>query len=74
MTPHTRRSIIQIVDLPDVHEVYRDLNDLLDLTFPAPVPHITLFAWSDHEPMVVRGINVSSRDELECVCVDRIDV
>lgn len=62
---HIRRSIIQKVDLPDVEPFYQEMSDLLNVQLTLPVPHITLFAWSDYTPMMQRGIGVSSQEEFE---------
>lgn len=60
---HTRRSIIQLVTLPDLELFYTKLMELAGVTLTLPVPHITLFAWSDYEPMMVQGIGLSSKEQ-----------
>ncbi len=60
---HTRRSIIQIVELPDLLEFYHKLGELLKVEFPLPVPHITIFAWSDYAEKKNRGIGISSKED-----------
>ncbi|MDP2650065.1 MAG: hypothetical protein Q8P16_00700 [bacterium] len=61
--PHTRRSIVQRVFLPDLPAFYAKVSELLGISLPIPVPHITLFAWSDYEPFKTRGIGINSADE-----------
>ncbi len=60
-----RRSIMQVVDMPDVIFFYRKVSELLGVTLEAPVPHITLFAWSDYELKKDRGIGISSKADFE---------
>ncbi|HEY4522169.1 MAG TPA: hypothetical protein VJH91_00835 [Candidatus Paceibacterota bacterium] len=62
---HTRRSIVVKVSLPDLSRFYEKLNEMLGLSLPLPVPHVTLFAWSDYEPYRVRGIGICSREEFD---------
>lgn len=62
---HTRRSIVQKVELPDLIPFYQKINNQLNISLPTPVPHITLFAWSDYEPYKTRGIGICSREEFE---------
>jgi|SRR3989344_1755361 len=62
---HSRRSIVQKVQFPDLRGFYKKLNDMLKISLPMPVPHITLFAWSDHEPYKTRGIGICSAEEFE---------
>jgi len=62
---HTRRTIVQKVDLPDLSKFYADVNSLLGLSLPVPVAHITIFSWSDHSPMLLRGIGINSAVEFD---------
>ncbi|MEK7509828.1 MAG: hypothetical protein AAB605_03890 [Patescibacteria group bacterium] len=62
---HTRRTIVQKVELPDLSEFYEKLNDMFGISLPAPVPHITLFAWSDYESFKIRGIGINSEEEFK---------
>ncbi len=62
---HTRRTIIQKVELPDIKIFYKKLSDLLNVPMGVPVPHVTLFSWSDHTPLMMRGIGISSEDDFE---------
>jgi hypothetical protein len=65
LTEHSRRSIVQLVNLPDIELFYKQLNDLLGTSLSVPVPHVTLFSWSDYEPMMLRGIGISSKNEFD---------
>ncbi len=60
-----RRSIIQVVDMPDIAVFYAKVSELLGISLEVPVPHITLFAWSDYEPNKARGIGISSKADFE---------
>lgn len=64
-TEHTRRSIVQKVNLPDLKVFYEKLNNLLGLSITIPPPHITLFAWSDYKPMKLRGVGIASEEEFK---------
>jgi hypothetical protein len=62
---HSRRTIVQKVQLPDLAIFYGKLNEMLGTSISVPVPHITLFAWSDYEPFKTRGIGINSAEEFE---------
>lgn len=62
---HTRRTIVQKVILPDLVSFYEEVNRASGISIPVPVPHITLFAWSDYEPFKIRGIGINSAEEFE---------
>src|SRR3989338_8856598 len=57
---HTRRTIVQKVEIPDIKLFYKKLSDILKVSFDLPIPHITLFSWSDYTPLMMRGIGISS--------------
>lgn len=65
LTPHTRRTIVLKVDLPDIKVFYTKLNKMLGVTLPSPVPHITLFSWSDYEAKMLYGIGICSEEEFK---------
>ena len=69
---HTRRTIVQKVVLPDLSAFYGKVNTMLDISLPVPVPHITLFTWSDYEPFKMRGIGINSAEEFARFTVRRI--
>lgn len=60
-----RRTIIQMVDIPDLTEFYEKLNNVLSSNFSLPLPHITLYATSTNEKNILRGIGVYSEDEFK---------
>ena len=62
---HTRRSVVQKIALPELSLFYAKLNEMLKIVLPVPIPHITLFAWSDYEPFKTRGIGINSKEEFE---------
>src|SRR3989338_5495647 len=70
--PHTRRSVVQKVVLPDLPVFYSKVNTSLGIDLPVPIPHITLFTWSDYEPFKTRGIGINSAEELERFTIRRI--
>ncbi len=70
--PHTRRSVVQKVALPDLSPFYLKVSKMLGTQLPVPVPHITLFAWSDYEPYKRRGIGINSAEEFQRFTVRRI--
>lgn len=62
---HMRRSIIQIVEMPDIEHFYRKLSEILEIELDVPIPHITIFAWSDYALKSTRGIGISSKQDFE---------
>ena len=60
---HTRRTIVQKVASPDLPIFYAQLSNLLGNELPVPVPHVTLFSWSDDPSFMTRGIGVSSEED-----------
>jgi hypothetical protein len=56
-----RRSIIQLVTLPDLAPFYAKLNRLLASHFDLPFPHITWFTTSTTEYKRLRGIGIYSK-------------
>ena len=60
---HTRRTIVQKVNIPDMSLFYEGLSDMLKTSFDLPIAHITLFSWSDYNPLMMRGIGVSSEED-----------
>lgn len=62
---HTRKTIVQKVDLPDLALFYKGLKDKWGIVLTLPVPHITLFSWADYEPLMTRGIGVSSQEDFD---------
>ncbi len=51
--------------MPDIAVFYAKVSELLGISLEVPVPHITLFAWSDYEPNKARGIGISSKADFE---------
>src|SRR3989338_3473580 len=62
---HTRRTIVQKVLLPDLPVFYARVNEVLGISLPVPVQHVTLFAWSDYAPFRTRGIGINSTEEFK---------
>lgn len=62
---HVRRSIIQKADMPDMQPFYGALRELLGIELGTPVPHVTLFAWSDYPPRMTQGIGICSEEDFE---------
>ena len=61
----TRRSLVQIVELPDLVEFYQGLRQLTGLDETLPLAHITLFAGSTLKDNELRGIGIYSKDQFE---------
>ena len=70
---HTRRSIIQKIILPDLQIFYEKISQEFNLDLEIPVPHITLFSWSDYEPLMKRGIGISSENDFQEYCVKKLN-
>ena len=69
---HTRRTIIQKVNLSDLLPFYEKLGQILGIIFPMPVPHITLLSWSDDPLFMTRGIGISSEEDFETYSQGRL--
>ena len=70
----TRKSIIQIINLPDLQPFYTKLNELLGTCFAIPFPHITLFTTSTREDKKLRGIGIYSEEDLISLNPIKIEV
>ncbi len=62
---HSRRSIAQVVDMPDMDKFYSEVSTLLGVNLDVPIPHITILAWSDYAPKPTRGIGISSKADFD---------
>lgn len=62
---HTRKTIIQWIEMPDMKVFYEKLSDLFKIPLSLPVSHITLFSWSDYPPLMMRGIGISSEEDFK---------
>lgn len=71
--PHMRRSIIQKVEMPDMGRFYKELTRLLGVEFGVPVPHITLFAWSDYPPRMTQGIGICSEQDFKSFSKGKVE-
>ncbi|MBS3922942.1 MAG: hypothetical protein KGZ37_07355 [Nitrosarchaeum sp.] len=71
---HLRRSVVQVVDMPDVEIFYNKVSELLNIEIEIPVPHTTIFAWSDYEKKKDRGIGISSKKDFEMFSKDTIHI
>lgn len=69
---HTRRAIAVRVDMKDTALFYERLEALLGHPFAAPLPHISLFAWSDYAPMMTRGISLGSEEDFKKYAKEKI--
>lgn len=69
---HTRRTIVQKADLPDLPVFYQKLNKLLGTALSIPIPHVTLFSWSDNPAFMTRGIGISSEEEFSAYSRGRL--
>ncbi len=64
-SPHIRKSIVQVVEMPDMDVFYNKVSQLLNFDIEIPIPHTTIFAWSDYEKKKDRGIGISSKADFE---------
>lgn len=62
---HVRRSIIQVVTLPDLEPFIAGVSAIIGEQIETPLPHVTLFTWSDYAPESRSGIAVNSRADLD---------
>lgn len=69
-----RRSLIQIIEIPDLKAFYENLNILLGTDFKLPLPHVTLFTTSSIETMRLRGIGLYSVEQFQSLSPNRIVV
>lgn len=58
-----RRSVVQLVELPDLEFFYKDLNNEFSCHFDVPFPHLTLLTTSTDISNVQRGIGIDSERE-----------
>lgn len=70
----TRKSVIQNLKLPDLETFYENLNELLEIKFSTPFPHVTLFTTSTNEEKKLRGIGIYSEEQLKNLNPIKIDV
>ncbi|MDO8523177.1 MAG: hypothetical protein Q7S12_02740 [bacterium] len=68
-----RKSYIQITDLPDLTEFYKELNSMLGLSLEIPFSHITLFTTSTLEKNKLRGIGIYSESQFKNLNPQKID-
>ena len=62
---HIRRSIVQVVKMPDIGLFYKKISEILNIELSTPIAHITIFAYSDYEAKKTRGIGISSKEDFE---------
>lgn len=67
-----RSSIIQIIELPNLKEFYKDLNNSFETNFEVPFPHITLFTNSTKEENKLLGIGIYSEDQFKSLNPEKI--
>ena len=70
---HTRRSIIQSVSIPDLELFFTQLSTIAGTSFELPVPHVTLFSWSDYEPEIMKGLSLNSKADFEKYLKQKLD-
>ena len=62
---HWRKTIVQKAMLPDMVDFYKKLSDLTGIKFDTPFSHLTLFSWSNYEPLMKQGIGLTSESDFE---------
>lgn len=70
----TRKSIIQVLELPDLKLFYEQLNDLLGTEFSIPFAHVTLYTTSTNKETKLRGIGIYSAEQLQTLNPVKIEV
>ena len=55
-----RRSIVLLIKMDDIAELYKSLNSALGLELERPFPHITLATWSSDKQNIQMGIGINS--------------
>ncbi len=70
--PHMRRAIVERVMLPDLARYYAALSALLGVAFTVPIPHVSLYTWSDAEEFASRGVGISSAADFEQTMIARL--
>ncbi len=68
-----RKSIIQVIDLPDIVPFYKKLNNLLETNFEVPFSHITLYTTSNKEDTKLIGIGIYSEKEFQDLNPEKIE-
>ncbi len=58
-----RSSIIETINLPDLENFYKKLNEIIDAEIPLPFPHITLYTNSIDKKYELSGIGINSKDQ-----------
>lgn len=58
---HTRRSIVQSLQVSDMGNFFEKLSEMTGIHFETPIPHVTLFSWSDYEPEIMSGLSLNSQ-------------
>lgn len=69
---HTRRSVIQVINLPNLIPFFEELSSLTGIEFEIPFPHVTLYTWTDYEPESGSGIALNSTEDFERYLIDTI--
>lgn len=67
-----RRTLVQLIDLPDMKVFYQNLNALLGTDFSLPLPHITLFSSSTNDENMLRGIGLYSKEQFRTLNPKRV--
>lgn len=62
---HQRQALVALAQMPEIEELYQQLNQIFDTNFDIPFPHVSLYTGSDHEPMAKMGIGVYSQKEFD---------
>ncbi len=67
-----RSSVIQIIELPNLKEFYKDLNNSFETNFEVPFPHLTLFTNSTKEENKLLGVGIYSEDQFKSLNPEKI--
>jgi hypothetical protein len=67
-----RRSIIQLAKIDQLEKFYHKLNLLLGANFSTPLPHVTIYTYSNREDKKLRGIGIYSQKDFDNLKPEKI--
>ena len=71
---HTRRTIIQVLSVPDLTDFLKRVSENLGIHFDEPFAHVTLFSWSDVDSQMNQGIGLNSEADFTKYQIQEIPV
>lgn len=71
-TKEHRKSYVQLIDMPEIQQFYDQLNKILDTSFQAQLPHITLFTKGETGQFKYYGIPIASVENFQTLNPQKI--